>query len=65
MADISPIDVQKALKGAHYPASGEDLAGLARDNGADDSVAEKLRSASGGKEYSGPDDVQKALFGQG
>ncbi|MBT2443076.1 DUF2795 domain-containing protein [Streptomyces sp. ISL-36] len=64
MADISPIDVQKALKGAEYPASGEDLVSLAKSNGADDSVVEKLRS-SGSKRYDGPDDVQKTVFGGG
>ncbi|CAL9623721.1 hypothetical protein SUDANB120_05928 [Streptomyces sp. enrichment culture] len=64
MADISPIDVQKALKGAEYPASSDDLASLAESNGADDNVVEKLRS-SRSKQYDGPDDVQKAVFGSG
>ncbi|MFF9199383.1 DUF2795 domain-containing protein [Streptomyces sp. NPDC014779] len=62
MADVSPIDVQKALKGAEYPAKGDDLVSLAERNGADDRVVERLRS-SGTKRYDGPDDVQKALFG--
>ncbi|MEV6250965.1 hypothetical protein AB0M38_33055 [Streptomyces sp. NPDC051742] len=37
---------------------------LARSNGAEDSVVEKLQS-SGSKRYDGPDDVQKAVFGDG
>ncbi|MFF8261413.1 DUF2795 domain-containing protein [Streptomyces virginiae] len=64
MAKLSPIDVQKALKGAEYPASAEDLASLAKSNGADDTVVEKLQG-SGAKRYDGPDDVQKAVFGSG
>ncbi|WP_329201746.1 MULTISPECIES: DUF2795 domain-containing protein [unclassified Streptomyces] len=64
MAEVSPIDVQKALKGAQYPASADDLASLAKSNGADDAVVEKLQS-SGSKRYDGPDDVQKAVFGSG
>ncbi|GAA3398265.1 DUF2795 domain-containing protein [Streptomyces roseoviridis] len=64
MADVSPIDVQKALKGAEYPASADDLVSLARDNGAGDEVVQRLRS-SGTKRYDGPDDVQKALFSGG
>ncbi|MFI1936242.1 DUF2795 domain-containing protein [Streptomyces purpureus] len=62
MAKPNPIDVQKALKGAEYPASAEDLASLAKRNGADDTVVEKLQG-SGTKRYDGPDDVQKAVFG--
>ncbi|MGW7100094.1 DUF2795 domain-containing protein [Streptomyces sp. NPDC054838] len=64
MAEVSPIDVQKALKGAQYPASADDLASLAKSNGAEDTVVEKLQS-SGTKRYDGPDDVQKAVFGSG
>ncbi|MEU6894798.1 DUF2795 domain-containing protein [Streptomyces sp. NPDC046557] len=64
MAEVSPIDVQKALKGAHYPASADDLASLAKSNGADNTVVEKLQG-SGSKRYDGPDDVQKAVFGSG
>ncbi|MGC2997188.1 DUF2795 domain-containing protein [Streptomyces sp. G35A] len=61
MADLSPIDLQKALKGADYPASRDDLVSLAKDNGADDSLVEKL-TQSGTDRFDGPDDVQKAVF---
>ncbi|MET7454341.1 DUF2795 domain-containing protein [Streptomyces sp. NPDC005574] len=61
MADISPIDLQKALKGAAYPSSRDDLVSLARDNGADDKVVEKL-THSGTQRFAGANDVQKAVF---
>lgn len=64
MADLSPIDVQKALKGADYPASLDDLVSLAKHNGADDEVVDKLSSAKS-QQFDGPNDVQKALFGNG
>ncbi|WP_282796427.1 DUF2795 domain-containing protein [Streptomyces sp. CC224B] len=61
MAGISPIDLQKALKGATYPSSRDDLVALARDNGADDGLVEKLSDASPDS-FDGPDEVQKAVF---
>ncbi|MFF8641158.1 DUF2795 domain-containing protein [Streptomyces sp. NPDC015345] len=62
MADISPIDLQKALKGAQYPASRDDLVELARGNSADGSLVDKLSGAPTDR-FDGPDDVQKAVFG--
>lgn len=62
MASTSPIDLQKALKGAEYPASRDDLVTLAKDNGADDTLVEKLGDAPA-DEFDGPNDVQKAVFG--
>ncbi|CAM5390308.1 hypothetical protein SALBM135S_08053 [Streptomyces alboniger] len=61
MADISPIDLQKALKGAEYPSSRDDLVSLAQSNGADESLVSKLSDASKGQ-FDGPDEVQKAVF---
>ncbi|MEI7031126.1 DUF2795 domain-containing protein [Streptomyces pratensis] len=61
MADVSPIDVQKALNGADYPADRDDLVSLARDNGADASIIDKL-SAADTDRFDGPNDVQKAVF---
>ncbi|MFJ9037206.1 DUF2795 domain-containing protein [Streptomyces sp. NPDC102406] len=61
MADISPIDLQKALKGAEYPASKDDLVSLAQNNGADESLVTKLGDASP-DQFDGPDEVQKAVF---
>ncbi|BCL27975.1 DUF2795 domain-containing protein [Streptomyces aurantiacus] len=62
MADISPIDMQKALKGADYPANRDDLVALAKENGADDALVEKL-SNTGTEQFDGPNEVQKAVFG--
>ncbi|MGW3555022.1 DUF2795 domain-containing protein [Streptomyces griseoincarnatus] len=62
MADLSPIDLQKALKGADYPAAKDDLVSVARSNGADDGLLKKL-SETGTKRFDGPDEVQKAVFG--
>ncbi|CAL9359772.1 hypothetical protein SUDANB15_00630 [Streptomyces sp. enrichment culture] len=62
MADVSPIDLQRALKGADYPASRDDLVSSARNNGADDDLVEKL-AQSGTQRFDGPDEVQKAVFG--
>ena len=61
MASISPIDLQKALKGAQYPSSRDDLVTLAKDNGADDTLVDKLAHAPT-DEFDGPDDVQRAVF---
>ncbi|MER7895767.1 DUF2795 domain-containing protein [Streptomyces sp. NPDC003007] len=61
MATISPIDLQKALKGADYPASRDDLVNLAKENGAEDTLVERLADA-GETQFDGPNDVQKAVF---
>lgn len=63
MADLNPIELQKVLKGADYPASRDDLVSLAKSNGASDDLVEKLSNA-GTSRFDGPDDVQKALFGK-
>ncbi|MFC5907978.1 DUF2795 domain-containing protein [Streptacidiphilus monticola] len=61
MADLSPIDLQKALKGANYPADRDELVECARSNGADDSLVSKL-SDLGASRFDGPNDVQQAVF---
>ncbi|MDN3270181.1 DUF2795 domain-containing protein [Streptomyces sp. MA15] len=62
MADLSPIDLQKALKGADYPAAKDDLVSVAKSNGADDNLVKKL-SETGTERFDGPNEVQKAVFG--
>lgn len=62
MADLGPIDLQKALKGAEYPAGQDDLVSVAKSNGADDTLVKKL-GQTGTKRFDGPDEVQKAVFG--
>jgi len=57
----NPIDVQKALSGAHYPCSKQDLIQQAKNNGADDELVNSLNKLPDG-DISGPDQVQKAVF---
>ncbi len=40
--EANPIEIQRALKGASYPSSKEDLIALAERNGAPDEVIEAL-----------------------
>jgi hypothetical protein len=54
--------VQSALKGAHYPATKDDLIRLAQQNNAPSPLIEKIRDLPGSK-FGGPQDVMKA-FGQ-
>jgi hypothetical protein len=55
-------DVQKALKGADYPAGKDDLVRTAESNGAGSDVLDALRNADDSS-FDGPDDVMKALKG--
>jgi hypothetical protein len=59
---LQVTEVQKALKGADYPAQRDELAQLAEQHG-DRDVAEALRQ-SGRGEFGGPDDVMEALKGR-
>ena len=58
--DFNPVDVQEHLKGANYPASGEQLASTAEDNDASGELVKRLRNL-GDEEFSGPDQVMAAL----
>ncbi|MEW2412853.1 DUF2795 domain-containing protein [Streptomyces sp. NPDC046866] len=64
MADVNPIEVQKALKGAEYPASRDDLVKLAKKNGAGEEITQELTTSSKDR-FDGPDDVQRTVFGKG
>lgn len=57
---VNPIEVQKHLKGVSYPADRETLVSTARQNGADEELVEQLRGLDR-DEFSGPDDVMRAL----
>jgi hypothetical protein len=57
----NPIDLQKGLAGASYPCGKSDLISKAQDNGADQSMLDELNKLPD-KEYTGPDQVQKAMF---
>lgn len=54
-------EVQKALKGADYPMTGDQLAELAQSNDADDALVQELRGI--GREVDGPSGVMKELKG--
>ena len=58
--DVNPIEVQKHLRGADYPATRDDLVSLAQDNGAPNDVVQALEDA-GRDRFDGPDDVMEAL----
>lgn len=52
--------VQKALKGASYPASSDDLAECAANNNADTDLVDALRNI-GQDDIGGPDQVMHEL----
>jgi hypothetical protein len=58
--DVNPIELQKHLKGADYPASKQDLIALAEDNEAPEEIVEALQAADR-EQFDGPDAVQAAL----
>ena len=60
MADINPIHLQKALKGATYPATKDSLVATAKDNGADDEVMTFLNDLPD-REFGGPNGVTKEI----
>ena len=55
-------EVQKALKGADYPASRDDLVELARGNGADDDLVVALGNMDKDS-FDGPSAVMEAMKG--
>jgi hypothetical protein len=61
MATLSPIDVQKALKGMDYPAKKDDIVRKAEENGADGEVVSALRQIPD-REYDGPSGVSAEVF---
>lgn len=58
--DVSAVELQRALRGADYPAYKDDLIDLARRNHADDDILEALRRLED-VEFAGPDEVDAAL----
>jgi len=57
---VSPIALQKALRGIGYPATTADLLDRARQNGAGDDVLAVLQDLPD-REYSGPNQVTSAV----
>jgi hypothetical protein len=64
MATLSPIDLQKALKGMDYPAKKDDIVRKAEDNGAGSEIVEALRKIAD-REYDGPNAVSAEVFDNG
>jgi hypothetical protein len=58
--NVSPIEVQKHLRGADYPATRDQLVQTARENGADDDVVRAISNLRDEK-FDGPDSVMKRL----
>ncbi len=58
---LDVTEVQKALKGADYPADGDDLADLAESNDASQEIVDALRGIG---EAESPADVQSQLKDQ-
>ncbi len=63
MAELSPIDVQKALKGMDYPTDKKKLVDCARKNKADDKVVSRLDGLKT-EHFDGPNEVTKAVFNE-
>jgi len=61
MADVSPIEIQKALGGVDYPAEKEDLIKNAEKKYASDDVLSALKGLPD-KKYESPADVNKEVF---
>lgn len=59
-AGVNPIQLQKYLKGVHYPADKKTLVERARDQGADREAMAALEDLPE-QEYDRPSDVSKAL----
>ncbi|MER5217550.1 DUF2795 domain-containing protein [Streptomyces sp. NPDC002838] len=63
MADLSPIDLQKALSGMDYPTDKKHLVERARKNKADDKIVSRLDGLKEDR-FDGPNEVQKAVFNE-
>ncbi len=55
----NPTEIQKFLKGVHYPASKEDLVSAAEENDAPEEVIDALQDLNE-DEFDGPAAVQQA-----
>jgi hypothetical protein len=60
---ISPVDLQKALSGADYPADRKKLVETAERNNAAKEVTEELSHLKQ-KKFNNPAEVSKAVFGE-
>ena len=60
MANVNPIQVQKALGGMNYPAGKQEIVEHARQQGADEEVISALEQIPE-RQYDGPSGVQKEI----
>ncbi len=60
MANVSPSEVEKALKGIDFPAHKQDMLKVAGSNNADDMVRRVIQSLPD-RMYNTPIDVTKAI----
>jgi hypothetical protein len=58
--DFNPDDARQYLEGVEYPASKEDLASTAGENGAPEELVERIRTL-GRPTFSGQDEVVAEL----
>ncbi|WP_112470957.1 DUF2795 domain-containing protein [Streptomyces triticisoli] len=63
MADLSPIDLQKALSGMDYPTDKQHLVERARKNKAGEKIVSRLDGLKQ-DHFDGPNEVQKAVFNE-
>jgi hypothetical protein len=63
MADLSPVDLQKALSGMDYPTDKKHLVERARKNKANAKIVDRLDGLKQ-DHFDGPNEVQKAVFDQ-
>ena len=61
---LSPIELQKHLKGLDYPASKDQIVAHAEDKGAPDDILGALRKVPD-REYDGPNAVSAEFSNQG
>ena len=60
MAHVSPVEVEKSLKGIDYPAKKDDLIKHAKQQGASQDVLETLKELPE-ENFKSPIDVSKAI----
>ncbi|WP_306187630.1 MULTISPECIES: DUF2795 domain-containing protein [unclassified Streptomyces] len=63
MADLSPIDLQKALSGMDYPTDKQHLVERAKKNQANEKIVSRLGGLKQ-DHFDGPNEVQKAVFNE-
>jgi uncharacterized protein DUF2795 len=63
MAEISPVDLEKALAGADYPADLGTLVNCARRNGAPAIIVRRLEAMER-THFESPDDLNRAVIGE-